>query len=533
MGRATYSVSVRDNFSCNAPSQSVFIDAPDFPLKIENTAFELPKGYNTADGSLTLQISGGTAPYRKMEWIDANNNPQTRAVISETTNTSQTEKLDFIPGSVYKVTGKDSNFCEVTELITLNSPPRIRVSGILDSIKCHNESNGILTLSTTGGVLNGTISDYSYVWFYTPIGGTETSLSGDSKTRDNLAAGVIRVIVEDANGISGEQTFDIPNPIQVALDLKNSMANFCPTAPKGQLLVKGSGGKTPYTLSWEDNPSFSGFEREELSAGTYEATLTDANGCFVSLNSIVIDSSQFFTPNISYTEPSCYGKCDAELAVNISAGNAPFFYSWSNLNDTLKANSVLTGVCSDVNSTILTVKDNLGCIIMAPAFSLTSPPPRPINLPISLEVCPSEPFMLDGSQSWGVNYSWLTPTNQTFNTSSINGDTLGTYSLLIEDALGCFGKTDIEVIQNQNVSNFFGSASKALLNKEVVLVDLSSPAPSNISWDYPSSATVISQDAFTLKLVFSQTGDFKITQFATIDGCTYPFSKNISILNHI
>ncbi|MFT5884561.1 MAG: hypothetical protein ACI9IP_001016 [Arcticibacterium sp.] len=531
--KGTYNISVRDNYSCNAPLQSVFINAPSTPLKIEKISFLLPKGYNTEDGSLTLQLSGGTSPYKKMEWFDDNNISQNNAVDTSIINSFQTEQLDLIPGGVYKVIGKDINSCEVIEFITLNAPSKIQITGIVDSIKCYNDANGSISLNTTGGVLNNTINNYSYAWFITPSGGIEKNLNENGNSISNLPAGKVRVIAKDANGIKEQQTFDLANPKELLLKLENSLANYCPTASKGQLLLKAYGGKSPYSISWADTKAISSFKREELAAGAYEATLTDVNACKTNLKVTVADSSQFFKPVITYTEPSCFGKCDAKLSVSIANGNAPFLYAWSKLNDSLVSNAVLQNVCSSVNTTILTVKDRLGCVITTPKINLTSPVPRPINLPFIKEICPSDPFTLDGSQPWGINYSWLTPTNKSYKTPSIKGDTLGTYELLIEDAIGCFGKTNIDVIQNQSVNNFFVAASKTLVNKEVVLVDLSSPAPTKITWNYPTSASVSGQENFSIKLIFSQTGDFRITQFATIDGCIYPFSKTISILNQL
>jgi hypothetical protein len=71
-------------------------------------------------------------------------------------------------------------------------------------------------------------------------------------------------------------------------------------------------------------------------------------------------------------------------------------------------------------------------------------------------------------------------------------------------------------------------ASEAAINKPVVCIDLTSPTPSSIRWEYPGG-TLVSQNDYQLKITFAKTGTYKIKELATVDNCVYTLVKAVEI----
>lgn len=103
----------------------------------------------------------------------------------------------------------------------------------------------------------------------------------------------------------------------------------------------------------------SGFKNRFLSvknSGTYAVTVTSAEGCKASDTVKIEVASVSISPGISIKKPSCYGKCDGEIAVNARGGfGAPFTYRWSGGRTT---SNIVSRCAGDIN---LTVTDSKGC----------------------------------------------------------------------------------------------------------------------------------------------------------------------------
>jgi hypothetical protein len=94
-----------------------------------------------------------------------------------------------------------------------------------------------------------------------------------------VASGVQTFTVTDANGCNAQTTVTITEPAPL---VATSSATDELLGADGTATVNVSGGTAPYTYSWtpggESTPSISG-----LVAGLYMVTVTDANGCSVTL----------------------------------------------------------------------------------------------------------------------------------------------------------------------------------------------------------------------------------------------------------
>ncbi len=199
----------------------------------------------------------------------------------------------------------------------------------------------------------------------------------------------------------------------------------CPAASNGRIELQLTGGSEPYVVNWS-NSSATGLVADNLSAGTYTATITDQSGCSFELPTRV----QVSTPPrvaIAADLVSCHGSADATLEA-ITNGQG-YTYAWSNGATTEEIMDLGPGSYS------VTVTDAGGCSA-TDDFTLIEPTPLSATAQ-----------MLKGAGSIGGGAATVSATGgigpYTYSwTSGATTDTAtnlaeGTYDVTITDFNGC------------------------------------------------------------------------------------------------
>ena len=74
----------------------------------------------------------------------------------------------------------------------------------------------------------------------------------------------------------------ITEPAELVIDTVITVSDYC-GASQGQASVQVLGGTSAYSFNWNTNPIQSNATATGLIAGTYNITVSDANGCQVQL----------------------------------------------------------------------------------------------------------------------------------------------------------------------------------------------------------------------------------------------------------
>uniref|UniRef100_UPI004048CF6B PKD domain-containing protein n=3 Tax=Roseivirga sp. TaxID=1964215 RepID=UPI004048CF6B len=389
----TYSVTVTDANACTFFT-SVTINQPTAPLSFTPTVGQITCN-GAADGAISLNAVGGTAPYA-YNW----------------SNGSTTQNLSGLAPGTYTVIIRDANNCQVTGSYQITDPPIFTISGASTDISCFGANDGAIDLSVLGGE-----APYTFIW------------SNGDNTEDvsGLSPGAYTVQVVDNRGCSTSESFNLVQP--TALQVSNSIQEVnCFGGNDGAIDLTVSGGTAPYTYNWSSGQAQE--DIQDLVAGTYTATITDANGCQVIQNITVNEPAADLNIASTVTDLSCFGSNNGSVALVVSGGTAPYAYNWSNGKTTKDVFGLVPGNYQ------VTVTDARNCTTQA-TFTIAMPTALQVSaLTANLSCNGSSNGSIDLTVSGGTapyTFGW----NNGATTEDLNAISGGTYQVFITDANGC------------------------------------------------------------------------------------------------
>jgi gliding motility-associated-like protein len=283
----TYSCTVTDANGCTA-GQTLLLTQPSLVVPTVNVTQIVC--YSATNGAASVTATGGLAPYT-YSW-------NTGALTSSIQNLS---------AGTYTVTITDQNNCGVNATANLIAPAQLVVIPNVTALSCANSNDGAITLNVSGGN-----PPYITTW----------SDGGTGNARVSLAPGNYSYTISDASSCqtTGSVVVSAPVQLQSAYTVVNAS---CYGATDGQIHVNTSGGSSPITHSW--NNGMSGDTLIGLSAGSYAATITDANGCQTIINA-VLNSPDSLSLTYTPTSSTCSGSTGSLLFVGYG-GQAPYQFS--------------------------------------------------------------------------------------------------------------------------------------------------------------------------------------------------------------
>jgi len=150
------------------------------------------------------------------------------------------------------------------------------IAGILDvnDAACFGICDG--SIDATG--ISGT-APYTYLWDDPAAQSTSTAIG--------LCPGSYSVIVTDGTGGTSTAIATIIEPLELTVSLF-AVAPACDTCIDGWVSASVTGGTMPYAYLWNDSAAQTSSSATNLMNGTYSVTVTDANGCVVASDSVVV-----------------------------------------------------------------------------------------------------------------------------------------------------------------------------------------------------------------------------------------------------
>jgi hypothetical protein len=337
----TYSVVVTDSLGCSLTETGVITDVP--VLGFGSFTATQPTCFS-ANGILTLQITGGTAPYY---YSASTGNVQ----ILYATSFS----ISGLSAGDYYISVTDSAFCNIVVGTTLLTPLGIASVTISSQGSTCSSDGGSITVSVAGGT-----SPYTFTLIY-PNGDTVNIVNSQTtQVFNDLSSGTYSVVVQDASGCSymDEITLFATNTYTISTEVTGTTCN----QENGSVLVtRTEGGASPYDYSLDGiqnviDTTLSAVTFTNVASGQHTITVIDATGCTQTTQVYVNESEPL---DFTLYSTSCGEGSDGTLTALISTGTPPFTFDWSSNVQNNPQQIQVTGLTAGTYS--LTVVDSIGC----------------------------------------------------------------------------------------------------------------------------------------------------------------------------
>ncbi len=398
----TYTVTVTDLNQCQT-SRTLFINQPaniTGSIMATNSSCDLP------NGSLSPQISGGTAPY----------------TYSWQPGSFSTSNINALSPGGYTLQVIDRANCTAlftASLINIPGPSLLIPSS--KNVSCFGGNNGSATLTINQGTPPFAIS-----WL--PFGGSNT-------VGTSLLAGTYSAHVTDGLGCKAVKIIDItePNILNASItDIKNVS---CFGGTNGSISVVASGGTPNYSFSW--TPTQTGNSIGNLTSGEYTLNLKDANNCSLSISAFVAQPTVLSLSITGISDAPCHSGTGS-ASVTASGGKAPYAYSWN--STPIQNGNILSSVVSG-NYTVF-IKDANDCTNNS---TVTIKQPSQVSTSVTKKdtICFGKTGVLQASANGGsgnYHYTWLPGAITNSGTLTFTAATSVIYTVLAFDQNGCSGK---------------------------------------------------------------------------------------------
>jgi len=165
---------------------------------------------------------------------------------------------------------------------------------------------------------------YSFSWDHD--GGLTDS------TATGLSAGNYKVICTDDLGQKDSLIVTVGEPSAINID--NSITNAsCNGLADGEIDITANGGTPGYSYNWIALSGVLGRPSTDqdqlgLTQGTYQITVTDANGCSLD-SSFTVTEPPVLESSISGTDVSGAGAGDGTIDLTVTGGTPAYSYSWT------------------------------------------------------------------------------------------------------------------------------------------------------------------------------------------------------------
>lgn len=414
----TYTLTLTDNFSCDTVLTYEVTGPEDFDVE---TIVGIPTCNGGLDGSITLNITGGTAPYQ-YSW---QNGPFTNDNF-----------LNNIPVGEYDMTMQDANGCELVltipvDELELQLDP---TAEIIVNPSCTGFSDGSLSV-----VIGNGAPPYQYD-FNDGLGFVTDNIA------NGLPAGTYTVDVLDANLCIGQFILDLEDPplLEVSLDVEGIS---CFGAMDGALTAVATGGVGGYTYEWGGGQTSQTIN--ELDVGIYAVTVTDANGCVADINILLDQPAELFLNIDSVLNALCFGEASGLIDVVASGGSSPFEYSLDGF--TYQVSDVFPNLLAGEYT--ITVLDANGCTASVDTF-LTQPAELIVDAGPDVQIELGYDTLLQAvANDFPVTFSWSPPDSLSCLdcpnpiTNPVNTTT---YTVTVFDEVGCPALDSVTVVVLKN-----------------------------------------------------------------------------------
>jgi len=325
LGPGTYSVTATDANGCTVTGSGTVGN----PIQINaNLTVNNPGcGGGNPVGSATVNPTGGTAPY---------------TVTWSTGATGNT--INGLMAGSYSVTVVDFLGCSSAQAFVVVPQSSIFISATATPASACGTPTGSITATATGGV-----APFTYQW----------SNGANGATITGLVPGTYTVVVTDSQGCGATAQATVGGTPAIDLHI-TGVSNGCAANGTATAMVTPGTGTAPFSFLWSNGATTSVINN--LSAGTYTVTVTDAAGC-TAVDQVTVSGTSSLSVTATGNAVSCFNGGNGSATANVVGAGGTVAYQWSNGGTTQTISNLSTGTY------FVTVTDqSSGCTAFTSAF---------------------------------------------------------------------------------------------------------------------------------------------------------------------
>ena len=376
----TYTVVATDNLGATISKDFDIVQAS--AIFSVTTSATNPKCIGNKDGSVTANVTGGFGPY----YYDWSNGEKGFGK-----NTITNVGIDPATGANdFSVTVTDKAGCMKIASTNL-TVKTIQIQKNVKDATCSGLGDGEVEVVASGG--NSVSGNYNFQWSYNNF-----SQVAKSSKLTNLKDGTYKVTIVDDNGCKLIDSL-VVKPGKILSMTPVVTNNKCFGDKAGKIFVTGNtaGGAaaTPYIFTFNPgnvgvlNATATTFSYEQLAAGKYSVTMSDGDGCTVSIPVLEVkDPPKLTITNVTVKDPTCLGAAkDGEIEIKVAGGTLAagnnYKYKWNNSVLLPKISGLIAGMYD------IKVTDDNSCV-ETKTFILVPPlAPKITNFLVKNVNCPN------------------------------------------------------------------------------------------------------------------------------------------------
>jgi gliding motility-associated-like protein len=374
---------------------------------------------------------------------------------------STNQTVNGVTSGTYTVEMVDGNGCLATADVTIGDTPAA-FQGSTTLVSCPGGNDGTAT-----GTMVPVIGNVTYQW---------DAAAGNqiTQTAIGLSAGQYTVDITSDIGCVGTVTVQVTEIPGMIGNIVSQSDVTCNSGNNGEIDVNVIQGTPPYSYSWDNSISTTNIA-SDLYAGTHTLTITDANGCVITVTGIINEPPPlditFLTPDTQICPED-----DILLSVTGTGGSTAYTFNWFQAgveigtgdNITVDPDFTNTDYCVVLSEACGSPTDQECNLIYFPT------PIVPSAIPDEVEKCLPGAFDFTNTSS---NYGVVGIYDVTMTVTSI-------YGCVYVDTLFNL----VEVLQNPVADFTFSSNPTTIFNTSILMQDRSSVDVIYWDWYSPGSS---------------------------------------------
>ncbi len=358
-GTVIFEVCFEGTGDCDATTEVMFTSDPPIPIEVSNGSNEVVP-VNFEVGTSTVECDGCSIAIRNLQQPTCNGETDGSIEVNLGSGTFSCTWTDGSGATIqsgndcdifnlgagtYTLTIDDGAGCNESREFVLAEPSAIVFGGTKQDIM--NDCDGSISLQMSGGA-----PPYAYLW--------EDGSTGSIRTE--LCAGEYCVTVTDNSNCTAENCFTIqPDGLSAMADITSVR---CFGDATGAIDITVVGGAPDYTFNWEGpSGTFTTEDISDLSAGTYNLTITDAGSLEFIMSYVVTQPDEITIMESITASDGNNGSID----ITVTGGTPPYSFAWSPGGETTED---LSGLAPGDYSVLVT--DDNNCNVMSDVFSVNS-----------------------------------------------------------------------------------------------------------------------------------------------------------------